>query len=129
MQLLPNVANTRHNTGVAVVACAECLAPCVPAGCSTGYGTDPLGVRRCFACCNRRELAEFLKADTYVAYVTGDKVTTWPGGELARVTWRKRARVGFCRDGLYINAIAADGSRWYGRNAGDGMCIKLRRTR
>ena len=99
--------------------------------CTTGYGTTADGRRLCFDCCNAAEAAEFAAAETYCAYMSEDvkRVTTWPGGTLARVTYSRKHRGGFGGEYFTADAVAPDGSRWYGRGGGPGCWLRLRRRK
>lgn len=74
----------------------------------------------------KRELLDRSKA--FVAYVSSDGkfITGWKGNVLMSIVWKKSGAVGFCRDGLYVNCVDVHGNKWHGKNAGAGMCIKLR---
>ena len=72
------------------------------------------------------------RAERYVCYLSGDgkQLTTWTGDELATVTRETTSRTGFHGSTLtHIRAIAPDGSTWYGKGAGRGMCIMIRRAK
>lgn len=104
-----------------------------PSGVGTGYGTDASGFTRCYPCSNAHELVTFLAPETtrYGAYMSGDLVTTWCGGELARIVARTRT-VGCTPSGgryerEYIRARDANGQVWTGVGPGDGMYLRLRR--
>lgn len=121
--------------------CADCGAtfPRLAVGASgpSGYAIRWNGERICYPCSDVSERAAFAVFDVFIAYVSGDgkSITTWPGGFLARVTYMSRTSSGFGslpgrRGSVYtISAIAPDGSEWYGRNAGPGMSIRLRRKK
>ena len=96
-----------------------------------GYGRAPDGRKLCYPCCDARERETFAAADTFGAYLSGDgrKVTTWPGGELATVTYRRRHRGGFGGEWWTVDATAPDGARWYGRGGGPGMFVRLKRRK
>lgn len=96
-----------------------------------GYAVRPDDSRVCYACADADQLARAADPATRVlyAYVTSDgrTVSTWTGGELARVVahgYSPRAAFGH---GLnYWTVRTADGRRWHGSNAGPGMLIRLR---
>jgi hypothetical protein len=113
------------------VICDGCGGACVPTDCTTGYGETRDGRRLCFDCCNAGERAEFAAAETYCAYMSSDgrAITTWPGGELATVTYSARHRGGFGGEYFTVDATAPDGARWYGRGGGPGMFVRLRRRK
>ncbi len=105
--------------------------PSPHSACSTGTGTGDDGIERCWDCCNALEMAAFLAADRYCGYLASDgkSITTWPGGTLARVTWSRVAKHGFCGKLTRFDAIAPDGSKWYGTSPGNGMYARLRRRK
>lgn len=122
--------------------CNDCRAtfpplPPVGIGGSSGYAIRKNGERICYPCSDAGERATFATSDVFIAYVSDDgkSITTWPGGFLARVTYVSRTSGGFGslpgrRGSVYaVGAIAPDGSEWYGRNAGAGMAIRLRRKK
>jgi len=99
---------------------------------TTGYGVDSSGKKHCYACCHAQDLAQ-LKDTTkpFFAYVNGDgkSITNWPGSTLMRITSESTGRGGFGGRMYYYRAIDANGQQWHGKNAGRGMCIKLKACR
>jgi hypothetical protein len=100
---------------------------------TTGYGTDAQGKRHCYNCCTALDLATMRDTGRIDAYLSsdGETITTWPGGILARVTSEREGSAGGFLRGVTVtrvDAIADDGSLWYGRGPGRGMYIRLRRT-
>ncbi len=120
-------------TTPANVTCSDCGSTITPpAACGpTGYAITPDGRKICYSCSNAAERADFAAADRYAAYLSGDgrHVTTWPGGELARVTYCRSHRGGFGGEYVTVDATGPDGSRWYGRGGGRGMYLRLRRRK
>lgn len=91
---------------------------------STGRSIDHDGFTRCYPCSDAAEAADMSKSDSYVAYVdmSGQNVTTWCGGHLARV-------LHCIPDGEKrhpFDCVDANGNRWYGRGA-RGMYVTIRR--
>lgn len=115
--------------------CADCGAtfpsPPVGIGGPSGYAIRWNGDRICYPCSDAYARAAFAVFDVFVAYVScnGESITTWPGGFLARITCMSRIRSGFGDAQYSVDAVAPDGSQWYGRNAGAGMSIRLRRKK
>lgn len=112
--------------------CATCGATIEPqTNGRTGYGKTADGRRHCYPCCDRAEAEAFAAADAHFAYLSGDgnSVTTWTGGELARVTYRKRHAGTWGGEWWTVDAVAPDGARWYGRGPGPGMYLRLRRRK
>lgn len=111
---------------------------------TTGYavlrGEKPAerDVRTCYPCTDRRQRADFAKADSFSCYLTktadGRKIlSTWTGGELAHVTCSWERSVGFGRwrgnTRTYFNATAPDGAKWFGTSPGFGMYARARRSK
>jgi hypothetical protein len=98
---------------------------------TTGYATTRDGRRLCYSCADDMQRSELATADTYGAYVSSDgrRITTWSGGPLARVTSHSIGRAGSGGQMHYWRAVTPDGAEFYGRNAGEGMCITIRRAR
>lgn len=115
--------------------CADCGAtfphPPVGIGGPSGYAIRRNGERICYPCSDAGERATFATADVFIGYVSSDgkSITTWPGGFLARITCMSRIRSGAGGAQYSVNAVAPDGSQWYGRNEGAGMVIRLRRKK
>lgn len=118
--------------------CADCgkAIPKTPTGHVGGTGYALFGETReivCYPCANTREREAMKAADVYGVYVSSDgqSLTTWTGGVLAFVTRETRIRgAGFHRSDIWTyRAKAPDGSQWYGRGAGRGMCLTIRRSK
>ena len=114
------------------MSCAICNAtfPTVTSFGGTGYATLVTGLRVCYPCAESMEREAFAKGNPYTCYLASDgkSVTTWTGGELAKVTTERTIRAGFGGRMTYVRAKDATGHEWYGRNAGRGMCLTLRRA-
>jgi hypothetical protein len=114
--------------------CADCgkAFPDHPRGFvgAAGYAATRDGKYICYDCANKRDRAQMAEASSYVAYLSGDgkKLTTWPGGELARVTSERVAPGGFSKL-TYVRAVALDGTEWYGKGAGRGMVLRIHRAK
>ena len=98
---------------------------------TTGTGRTPDGRHLCWDCCNAAELADFLKADSYTGYLSNDgtRITTWPGGTLARVTREWEIRNNMAGRITRIQAVDETGARWYGTSPGRGMYTRLHRSK
>lgn len=98
----------------------------------TGYARTQDGRTLCYPCADESERDAMRDASSFVAYVSssGD-LTTWSGGLLARGVPYMH---GVSRNGWHGSEIHSwrfrsdDGSEWYGRNAGAGMVIRVRRA-
>lgn len=99
-----------------------------------GYGTDP-GTGRTMCPLHIREAERIRMQDawanrtTFVAYTSSDGrlITTWPGGELAKVVHSGVSNSGWNGSEIHTwRAVDPDGHTWYGRNGGNGMAITLR---
>jgi hypothetical protein len=103
-----------------------------PGGIGSGVAYAANGATLCYPCADETERAFMASSDRLLAYVSSDgkSVQTWSGGTLATITALWTIGRGFGRSTIYgVNAVAPDGSRWYGRNSGTGMRIMLRRNR
>ena len=102
-----------------------------PGPISTGIVTAPGGRTMCYPCADAEQRAEFAKADVFAAYISldGKRITTWSGGELAKVVSLGRTGGGFGGTQHHVRAVAPDGLHWYGRNGGTGMYVNLRRAK
>ena len=81
---------------------------------------------------NIREKRELLdRAKPFYCYLSCDGKTVggWKGNVLGRVERLTHGRVGFARNGCYVSVTDIHGGKWYGKNAGLGMCITLRPTK
>lgn len=99
---------------------------------ATGYAYDS-ATREfvCYFCADARQVAALKTETTYGAYVSGDAktITTWSGGLLMRVLYTSELRSGFGGRQLYVRARDVHGAEWYGRGAGAGMSIHLKRAK
>ena len=113
--------------------CHTCGAEFVPSGCSTGYAIRPDDTRICYACADKEQRAELLdRSKPFCAYVScdGNRITTWTGGELMRITRSHEMRLtrqSFTHGKTIrtIRAIDVHGNRWFGRG-NPGISIRLR---
>jgi hypothetical protein len=106
----------------------------------TGYARDRDDRTMCYPCADIAERAAFLVAgmtgEPFTAYVDGaGNLTTWTGGVLATGI---RAARGVSRSGWHGSEVHSwrfrtgplgESAEWYGRNAGPGMVITVRRAR
>lgn len=100
-----------------------------PTGIGTGYATTLDGRKLCYACADEAQRAEMATSERFVAYVSSDgkRVTTWTGGELARVTASWQDMAGRRR---YVRAVDPSGARWHGVGPVEtGDYVSLRRNR
>jgi hypothetical protein len=106
-------------------------------GIGTGYARMADGSSLCYPCADEHERQAMRDAAAtpgaaFLAYVSSDgkSLTTWPGGILANVTGHTVARTGWNRSQVHRWwAVSPDGAHWYGSNAGEGMCIAVRRIK
>lgn len=108
--------------------------PIHPAGYTgaSGYAVLPSGEHICYPCADAQQRDELRdRSKPFVAYLSGDKVTTWTGGELMRVTHSrpcKLTRLSYTHDRRSyrsIRAVDVHGGHWTGRGS-DGVAIRLR---
>ena len=68
-----------------------------------------------------------------VGYPKGDSLTTWNGqpieGLRLRITSSWRTPRSFVSDRMFAYSATYKGKRYYGRGAGDGMLLRLRRSK
>ena len=101
---------------------------------TTGTGRTPDGLELCWDCCNSNERRYMAQANHYHGYLTRDaaerpQISTWPGGELARVTEYRETKAGFgCGERVYFRATDSYGGKWYGSSPGFEMFARLHRT-
>lgn len=122
-------------TPVRILDCGHSPTPGVKPG--TGYACTRDGVTLCYSCSDEHERQAMREAAgtpgaAFLAYVStdGKSLTTWPGGILARVTGHTVSRTGWNRSQIHRWwAVSPDGAHWYGSNAGEGMCIGIRRVK
>lgn len=98
-------------------------------GPGTGYARDNEGRKICYDCASKPDIEAVERGEEIWAYVSSDgkKITTWPGNELMRVTYNGTARTGWYNSEItYIRAIAPNGRRYYGKNGGNGMVIRMK---
>lgn len=123
------MSNTLPTPG-ALLDCGHILVK--PEGVGTGYATTPNDFTMCYPCADEWQRSEMANSNEAFGYLAGDHkyITTWTGGELARVVGYGKDRSGFYRSEIhYVRAVAPDGSQWYGRNGGEGMSIKIKRAK
>lgn len=108
--------------------CHDCGTLCDGLGIHKPYGTTSDGHVCCYDCCNKRELADFLKAQRYTAYLSGDckRITTWTGGQLARVKYTQHCRHNMAGHVFRVWAKDVAGREWYSQCGQPGMVIRLR---
>lgn len=88
----------------------------------------------CYECANAWEAFDIARADTYAGYASQDgrRITTWPGGTLARVLGqitegpRQYTPTGGQYRLLYCQARTPDGRTWWGRGSNRHGLIRLR---
>lgn len=98
-----------------------------------GSGCQRDGKSLCKLCGDAAALADFLaSSEKQFGYVSSDlqRVTSWGGGVLARITGRGSVRKLYTPSGGFyesqsIRAIDALGREWKGRGPGAGMYVRL----
>lgn len=96
---------------------------------TNGTARDRDGKTFCYDCASKPDIEAVERGEELYAYVSGDgkRITTWPGNELMRVTRNISARTGFYNSKVhYIRAVSPNGREYYGKNGGNGMCIRMR---
>lgn len=98
-------------------------------GFGTGYAITPDGVRICYDCADKEQVADLLARDRVTVYVSGDggSITAWSGGRLGRVSWWGDLHP-CSRERRYLNVVDIHGQRWHGAGA-KGMYCNLRKSK
>ncbi|MEU0218722.1 hypothetical protein ABZ281_28100 [Streptomyces sp. NPDC006265] len=117
----------------------ECGHAPTPSPNTTGYATWVAGEqeeRLCFPCADARMREQIRNDVRFTGYVNsaGTHITTWTGGELAKVTGVRRGRQRSTPTGGYyrmrhVTAKTPDGRRWSGRGSAAWDVINLREVR
>ena len=100
---------------------------------STGTAIErSTGDEICWHCADERVRESMRTESRLSAYLTDDgRITTWSGGELARVVSNTKRRIGFGLNTFrhYICAVDSTGRRWHGTSPGPGMYCLLRASK
>lgn len=111
----------------------DCGHAATPTDFTPGYATvAKTGGKICHSCADAMQRNELNAVDKTVAYVSGDgkAVTTWTGGRLMTITQHGSAPNGWHGSQIHYWRAVDDNNRgWYGRNAGNGMCITMRKAK
>jgi hypothetical protein len=95
-----------------------------------GYGLSQ-GKKLCYDCCYKLDLGIIKAFDTYVGYVSLEKmqIVNWPGYTVMQIVdcWDRRHNI--AGKLLHIQAKDQFGNEWYGDGPGDGMYIKLHKAK
>lgn len=115
--------------------CCDCgKAIDAPNSCGTGYAVLPDGKPVCYSCADKRQREELKdRSGPFTAYLSGDgqRITTWTGGELMRITSSrpcKPTRDSFTHDVKSYRSVRArdvHGNDWSGRGS-PGILINMR---
>lgn len=116
------------------ILCSDCCATIDPLRKGTGGGTGyaVLNSRRkiCYACADKRQVADLLdRSKSFTGYLSSDgsRWTTWTGGTLGNVDRLTVSRSGLHGSSLSnVHVVDVHGNTWCGRGAGTGMCLTLR---
>ena len=111
-----------------VVSCGHVA---TPRGVGAGYATTEDGERICYDCADARQRERLADpaVTEWAGYVGQSAVTTWTGGDLARVVARWSTGRGQWQR-WHFRVVTPDGRRWYGRNGGGaGWALRLRLAR
>jgi len=111
-----------HKTGMPFVAALD--------GCTTNYATDNAGHVYSDDGVSLMDMEHIKEHSKPVgAYLSGDgkHITGWKGNILATVTQTSVSRTGWYGSSItHIQAVDQFGGRWYGKGAGNGICITIR---
>ena len=113
--------------------CADCGATFKSDGFGTGYAVLHDDTRVCYACADKRQIAELKdRSKPFCAYVGKDNaITTWTGGKLMTIirAWpcqlTRQSYAHSAKGYLSIHAVDVHGGHWAGRGS-EGVAIKLR---
>ena len=94
---------------------------------STGTAHTRDGREICWECALEEEKRDISKAQDWLCYLVGEKLTNWPGKELGVVTQRWTRRNNLAGTLTHIRATLFDGSRWWGTSPGDNMYCRIHR--
>jgi len=99
---------------------------------TTGTAHTQDGREICWTCADAEQVASLKDRKPTGGYLSSDgtTITTWTGGELARVTWSRSCKLTrqswtHGKDYRTINARDVHGNYWTGRGS-PGICINLR---
>ena len=106
------------------------------ASCTTGYGTDKDGNRKCFQCCadsDRQEMIETGKATLYLSKSIGTEgiyagrevwtVGNWPGSLKFRTGPVRKGRHNIARTRYDVWFRGPDGKDWHGVQYGENTQV------
>jgi hypothetical protein len=99
---------------------------------AAGYALTPDGRTICYPCADAMQRGELVTAIRFFGYLDGRAIQTWTGGHLMTVTERwshKRPRSWLSSEVVYVRAVDVHGNRWHGSGPGDGMYVRLRRSK
>lgn len=126
-------SSTSPDAGLALVA--DCGHHYTPRGGATGYAIDSTEATRCYPCTDTETREQMRRGNTVTGYLDGHArtVTTWTGRWLATVTDLRRHRgiipSGGCFERVYVRARDEHQVIWWGTGPGEGMYVRLHRTR
>lgn len=115
----------------AICACGHPPTPQAKDSCTTGVGWTRGDVPLCFDCSAFAEREDFIRAQAYFAYLSGDgkRIMTWTGHTLAQVSRETVRRVGYGGERTYLRAVDSRGQAWHGTSPGRNMYCRLRRAK
>jgi len=97
---------------------------------SAGYGIDPLGNKKCYACCAEEDKQYMRNNGRNTLYLTvrKDVVTNWPGSLKLPVIASSNSKTnwGHKRTDVWF---MFDGNVWWGYNIGNNDIVYCRRTK
>lgn len=125
----PYATEAKARAALSTLACGH--EPSAHGAYTTGTAHLPDGREVCTDCADEWQRDKMRTSDTLLAYLSDHgTITTWTGGELARVTSQTVKRVGFGRtERVYLRATDSTGKRWHGCSPGPNMYAKLRASR
>lgn len=132
-----------------ILDCGHFPTPMASGSGGTGKAYGPDGASMCYACADDATRAEIADPATdrislyvsssapdnaYQTILTNWTVTTWPGAKMGTITESSSECVNYTPSGgrysfYSITVRMDDGSKWYGRAAGPGMFVNLKRKK
>jgi hypothetical protein len=113
---------------------ADCGHTYEATGIGTGYATDPDTQKTmCYPCADAWQREQMKDAKCVFGYLSSDgkAIETWTGGRLADVTRLNKTRSPLAYHAYlcYVRATDVHGQKWWGKNGGEGVAIKLHRIK
>jgi hypothetical protein len=100
-------------------------------GTGYGYPHNPEGEYmdklHCYACCGQTDKLAMLRDGKATMYLTGEKLTNWPGSLSFQVQYTRKLNHPFSRRAVIAYFRGPDGKQWSAKNIGDTEIAHCRR--